>query len=71
MWDPRCQRMQAANRNCHRAENSLQYMPAILALSLPANRGARPVQAIIKRVFGVIDEYFDHEWVVIWPLDDL
>jgi hypothetical protein len=29
------------------------------------------VQAIIKRVFSVIDEYFDHEWVVIWPLDDL
>ncbi len=29
------------------------------------------LQAILNRVFGVIDEYFDHEWLVIWLLDDL
>lgn len=30
------------------------------------------MQAIFDRIiFGVIDRYFDHEWTVIWPLDDL
>ena len=29
------------------------------------------MQAIFDRIFGIIDQYFDHEWTVIWPLDDL
>jgi hypothetical protein len=32
---------------------------------------AEPNAAIFDRIFGVIDQYFDHEWTVIWPLDDL
>ncbi len=29
------------------------------------------MQILFDRLFCVIDHYFDHEWTVIWPLDDL
>lgn len=34
-------------------------------------REASQMQAVFDRIFGVIDHFFDHEWTVIWPLDDL
>jgi hypothetical protein len=29
------------------------------------------MQILFGRLFDVIDHYFDHEWTVIWTLDDL